>query len=184
MNYKNYVEELKASVNFFELLDFYGIKIDRGHRMPCIFHNGKDNNLGFKDHYFHCFVCGESGDIIKFVQAYFGIDFKEAVEKINRDFNVGLPIGERMSMRDKYRIIEAKEKRERDKLEREKQYQLLLGDLDLSIKKWEQMNEQFEKYKPAESVEALHPLFVEALQMREYWSYRIGVAESRLREWN
>ena len=65
-----------------QVLDHYGIERNRANRIRCVLHNGQDFNCGIKDHYIHCFVCGQSADVIKFVQVYFGLDFQSAISKL------------------------------------------------------------------------------------------------------
>lgn len=53
-------------------------------RMPCPFHNGKDNNFSIKGSYGWCFVCNEWCDSIKWLMKIEGLTFREAVEQLNR----------------------------------------------------------------------------------------------------
>ena len=61
-------------------------------RIPCPLHGGKGYNFSYNRKFYKCFVCGQSGDVIKLVQTHFNLSFADAIKKINRDFNVGLPI--------------------------------------------------------------------------------------------
>lgn len=90
----NYADEIKSRVTMTDILNTYGFHLVMG-RMPCPFHNGKDKNFSVmrNNRAYRCFVCGESGDQITFVERYFGLDFLNAVKKINDDFNLGLIIG-------------------------------------------------------------------------------------------
>lgn len=91
----NLAEEVKARVTMTDILNQYGFHLVMG-RMPCPFHNGTDRNLSIKNNRtYRCWVCGEHGDQITFVQRYFGLDFTNALAKINDDFRLGLPIGEK-----------------------------------------------------------------------------------------
>jgi DNA primase len=53
-------------------------------RGPCPFHGGKNPNFSVstKTGAYHCFKCGESGDIFSFVQKRLGMDFVEAVKYV------------------------------------------------------------------------------------------------------
>ena len=53
-----------------------------GKRIPCPFHNGKDNNFGVKNGRGHCFTCGENADSIKWLMEIDGMKFPEAVRKL------------------------------------------------------------------------------------------------------
>lgn len=108
---RDFAEEIKSRVTMTDLLNQYGFHLVMG-RMPCPFHNGQDRNLSVKRDQFRCFVCGEHGDIFSFVMRYFGLDFPNAMAKINQDFHLGLPIGENEPKRD--------EKTEREALERKR----------------------------------------------------------------
>lgn len=52
----------------------------------CPFHEEKHASFYIypKTNTFHCFACGESGDIIKLTQHLYGLDFKEAVEMLQK----------------------------------------------------------------------------------------------------
>lgn len=93
LNHPNYADEIKSRVTMTDILNAYGFHLVMG-RMPCPFHNGKDRNFSvMRNRAYRCFVCGESGDQITFVERYFGLDFLNAVKKINDDFGLGLMIG-------------------------------------------------------------------------------------------
>ena len=74
---------------------------------------------------YHCFGCGAHGSVIDFVMLYFGLSFKDALAKINEDFSIGLPIGERISLRQRremeHRQRERQEERNREQNELERQ---------------------------------------------------------------
>jgi hypothetical protein len=68
----------------------YGLAVKR-HRAPCPFHNGRDYNLSFRGNGFHCFVCGEKGDSIRFTQLLLRLDKPfSAVKRLNEDFSLRL----------------------------------------------------------------------------------------------
>ena len=92
----NYADEIKERVPLLDLLHFYGFHPVQD-RMPCPFHAGKDRNMLVSKNIYKCFVCGEHGDAISFVERNFGLDFQDAIAKINDDFRLGLPIGRELS---------------------------------------------------------------------------------------
>ena len=95
----DYAREIKASLTLPDIASHYGFTPNRQGRIPRPFHNGKDPNLGLKDRYYNCFVCGAKGDAIKFVQELFGLNFQDAISKLNDDFCLGFPIGQRIDRR-------------------------------------------------------------------------------------
>lgn len=83
-------EFILNNISMLDVLNKYGIKTKRT-MFSCPFH-GVDKTpsaKAYKNTYF-CFSCGQKGDLIQFVEDYFNISFKEAVEKINQDFNLNL----------------------------------------------------------------------------------------------
>jgi len=79
-----------TNLDMIDVLSKYNIST-RGKMFKCPFH-GKDKHPSAKyfDKTFYCFACGKQGDLIQFVQYYFNLDFKEAMQKINQDFSLGL----------------------------------------------------------------------------------------------
>ena len=83
----------------------------RSRRIPCPIHNGKDYNLAYNNHNFHCYVCNEGGDVISFVRGVCGLkDRKEAMTKINDDFHMNLPINQRISTEESIVLQERRRK--------------------------------------------------------------------------
>jgi DNA primase len=57
----------------------------------CPFHQEKTPSFNVRGEYFHCFGCGEGGDVFKFVMRHERLSFPEAVESLARRFGVPLP---------------------------------------------------------------------------------------------
>lgn len=91
----NYASEIKERVTMLEVCDRYGIAVSRAGFANCVFHAG-DRTASMRIYDgtggFHCFGCGESGDVISFVQKYFNLPFTAALTKLNDDFVLGLPL--------------------------------------------------------------------------------------------
>ena len=69
-----------------------GMRVRNG-RIQCPFHNGKDYNCAIYEHHFVCYVCGEKGSVVRFVSIILDISDSEAEERLNDDFKLDLPIG-------------------------------------------------------------------------------------------
>ena len=71
----------------------------------CPFHGEKTPSFSVHPHkqFFHCFGCGESGDIFSFMMKYHSMTFPEALKDLAKRFGVDLPEPE-LSERDKERI--------------------------------------------------------------------------------
>lgn len=109
-------EDIKACVDLREAMEHYGIHFNRSGYAVCPFHSEKTASLSIKNGRYKCFGCGASGDVISFVQAYFGLTFGQALIRLNNDFRLGLT-SEKPDI--KSRAV-AKERAEMRRLERAK----------------------------------------------------------------
>ena len=176
-------DEIKTRVSMPELLSHYGFSVNGKNRMPCHIHGGKNDNLGIKEKYCHCFKCGYNADVIKFVQDYFSLNFAEAVSKINNDFSLGLPIGEKMDRRTKTDIARQSFLKKRAEKEKEKEKQKLELEWEDSHGDFIRIDRQKRQHKPRSICEQLPAEFIEALKETQYAKYRLECALEDLREY-
>ena len=108
----NIAEELKSRISIEDVVARYWEEPNRAHRVRCFAHNGKDRNMLVKNGFVYCFVCAARFDIIGTVQHLFGLSFIQACEKLNSDFNCGLPIGKKLTAQE-YREIKLREQKRR-----------------------------------------------------------------------
>lgn len=96
-------ELIKADVTIEKALNAYlpGVKIGRHKRIPCPLHLGDGPNFSFGDTYYKCFVCGESGDVIKLTCALLKCEYLEAVNRLNEDFNLRLPLNTQQTFEER-----------------------------------------------------------------------------------
>ena len=71
-------DEIKQSTSMQEVLNMFGLKVNRKGFMCCPFHKEKTPSMKIYEKKYHCFGCGEDGDVFSFVMKYQGCDFKEA----------------------------------------------------------------------------------------------------------
>ena len=85
-------DEIKNRLTMDDIFAAYGFEPDRGGFIRCPFHSEKTPSLSAYDHgqKWKCFGCGEQGDVIFFVMKLFGLNFGQAVLRINEDFGLGL----------------------------------------------------------------------------------------------
>lgn len=62
-------------------------------RGPCPFHQGTKRNFSVvpAKKLYHCFVCGESGDVFKFLQKRLGMEWPEAVRLVGEKTGIDVP---------------------------------------------------------------------------------------------
>ena len=173
----NYANEIKSILTMPQVLDYYGIERNRANRIRCVLHNGQDFNCGIKDHYIHCFVCGQSADVIKFVQVYFDLDFQSAIIKLNDDFRLGLPIGKKIDRRTQLEMNKAAFERKRKIEAEKKRREQIENDYWTAFDEWKRLDDNKRNCAPKTTSEPFHPLFVEALKNIDGAEYRLECAE-------
>lgn len=87
----NIFKAVKDAISTREVASFYGIRVNRNGMCCCPFHNDKHPSMKIDNRY-HCFGCGEDGDVINFVGKLYGLSSYDAAVKIITDFNLGIPI--------------------------------------------------------------------------------------------
>ena len=81
-------KSVKSLVTAREAAEHYGLTVNRHGMAVCPFHD--DHNPSMKlDDRFHCFGCGEDGDVIDFTAKFFNLSLPEAAEKLVKDFGNG-----------------------------------------------------------------------------------------------
>ena len=86
---------VKDSVSALDVGRVIGLDVDRHGRCPCPFHAGRDRNLKLfpGNRGYNCFVCHSAGDVIKFIQGYYKIGFKDSLLWFDGTFHLGLDLG-------------------------------------------------------------------------------------------
>ena len=160
---ENVFEAVKQSVSTREAAEFYGIKVSRNGMACCPFHDDKNPSMKV-DQRFHCFGCGEDGDVIDFTAKLFNLSPKEAAEKLAQDF--GLIYDSQAPPRRRY--VRQKTEAQKFREDRQRCYRVL-SDYYYLLKKWETDR------SPRTPEEEPHPRFVEAIQKKTYVEYLLDL---------
>ena len=91
-DYTNIFRETRERVSAQDAARHYGLTFDRRGWALCPFHNDKHPSMSFHKGRFRCWVCNLSGDSIDLTARLLGLDAKGAVERLNVDFGLALPI--------------------------------------------------------------------------------------------
>ena len=160
---ENVFEAVKQSVSTREAAAFYGIEVKRNGMACCPFHDDKNPSMKV-DQRFHCFGCGEDGDVIDFTAKLFDLSPKEAAEKLAQDF--GLIYDSQAPPRRRY--VWQKNEAQKFREDRQRCYRVL-SDYYYLLKKWEADR------SPKTPEEEPHPRFVEAIQKKAYVEYLLDL---------
>lgn len=92
---ENYLQEIKDRLDIVEVVSSYipTKKSGANFKATCPFHNEKTASLMIspQKQIWHCFGCGEGGDIFGFVMRYENLEFREALRQLAQRAGVTLP---------------------------------------------------------------------------------------------
>jgi DNA primase len=77
-----------------------GLSIDASGYTRCPFHQEKTASLRVYPNRVYCYGCHFLGDSTAIVSKLFGLSALQAIEKLNADFRLGLPVGRPVTLRE------------------------------------------------------------------------------------
>ncbi|TDX44588.1 phage/plasmid primase, P4 family [Orenia marismortui] len=88
----DFVEELKQQIDIKEVIENETGQQFKNNKILCPFHNERTASFGINPNkqLFHCFGCGTGGDVIRFIELYKSVDFREAIAILANDFNIDI----------------------------------------------------------------------------------------------
>lgn len=84
--------EVRERVSAQDAARRYGVQFDRRGWAVCPFHRDKHPSMSFRNGRYHCWVCDIQGDSIDFTGRLLGLEPMAAVERLNADFALDLPL--------------------------------------------------------------------------------------------
>jgi len=88
----NTADIIRSSITMTDICNMYGYTPNHAGFIICPIHNEKTASLRVYSGQggWHCFGCNTGGSVIDFVMHIFGINFRQAIERIDSDFNLHL----------------------------------------------------------------------------------------------
>lgn len=80
------LEEIKETVSMRDVLERYGVSINRNGMCCCPIHGEKHASMKVYSDGYKCFACNSAGDIFKFVQEMEKCDFKHAFKLLGGSY--------------------------------------------------------------------------------------------------
>ena len=156
---------VKAAVTVRQAAEHYGLQVRRNGMTCCPFHNDRHPSLYVSDDHYHCFACGEHGDVIDLTAKLFDLRLYDAARKLASDFHLApdKPLPE--SIRQKWKQkTKAQQLRENEQLcfSVLNEYRRLLLD-------WKK------RYAPQAPEDALDKRFVEACHRLPWVEYQLDI---------
>jgi hypothetical protein len=87
---KSIFEKVKEVACIEEVVEHFGVRLDKHGKALCPFHQEKTPSFSIKkdENIFKCFGCGESGDVIDFVEKFKGVECIEAARLIAEMYGI------------------------------------------------------------------------------------------------
>jgi hypothetical protein len=131
-------ETIRERLTMREVAEHYGFTVNRSGCIRCPFHSG-DHQASLHIYPgkggFCCFGCGAKGSVIDFVMKLYDISFTAACERLSTDFSLNLPIGRKLTHRERERrkgaIMTAREQVSKHEAEQARINQKCTAALDL-----------------------------------------------------
>jgi DNA primase len=112
-------ETIKSALTMQQVALHYGFRPNSAGFIKCPFHNDKTASVklypGTRG--FHCFGCHIGGSVIDFVMKLLSLSFKDACERLNEDFRLGLDMDAPVDKRAvaQYKAAQDKKNRKHNK---------------------------------------------------------------------
>ena len=156
---------VKTSINTRETAEHYGIEVNRYGKALCPFHNDRHPSMVVYDDHYHCFACGEHGDVIDLVANLYGLPVLDAANKLAYDFGISQDKPPTKEMEEKLnRKSEAQRLRENEKL----CFSALLAYMKL-LQEWKRV------YAPRSPEDEPDDRFVQACHNFDYVEYLVDL---------
>ena len=164
----NLFEIVKYGVNCREAAERYGVAVNHYGMALCPFHNDRHPSLYVADDHYHCFACGEHGDVIDFVSKLFHLSLYDAAQKLAADFQLTPDKPPSAAALHANRIqTEAQQLRENERL-----CFSVLSDYAHVLRDWKV------QYAPQSPAEAPDERFVEACHKLDEVEYYLDILTS------
>lgn len=175
-----YTDQIKAAVTMSDVCAAYGIDLDRKGFCKCPFHAEKTGSMKIYPDGFKCFGCGEAGDQIDFVKKYFNLSFPDAQKKLNDDFRLGLPIGEKLSADKRREAERAARERQKQAQERKQTRERLKNAYKHALDWWVYLDTVRMENTPRRESGGFNAEYAWALKKLPIAEYRLSCAEIAL----
>lgn len=166
---------IKEAVSCRQFADFIGLSVNRSGFAVCPFHGERTASLKIypDGRGWCCFGCHKGGDVINFASLYYGLSFKETLQRLNDDFHLGI-ISESTETAQNSVLTAvqiAKRKAERKKQERLKY--AVSARYWAAFDKWIDNERKITDNAPKSFEEDFSPAFCAALNQRDILRERL-----------
>ena len=155
----------KTNISTIDAAERYGIEVNRHGKALCPFHNDRHPSLFVADDHYHCYACGEHGDVIDFTSKLYGLSLYDAAKKLAYDFGIAQDKPpDKIMQENQNRKSEAQRLRENEKL-----------CFSALMEYYKLLQEWMVLYAPRMPEDASHDRFVQACHQLDYVEYLVDL---------
>lgn len=156
---------VKTNISTIDAAERYGIEVNRHRKALCPFHNDRHTSLFVADDHYHCYACGEHGDVIDFTSKLYGLSLYDAAKKLAYDFGIAQDKPpDKIMQENQNRKSEAQRLRENEKL-----------CFSALMEYYKLLQEWMVLYAPRMPEDASHDRFVQACHQLDYVEYLVDL---------
>lgn len=170
-------EEIRRRLSMRMVAERYGFQVNRASCIQCPFHTGDRQaslHIYPESGGFHCFGCGAHGSVIDFTMRLFNCSFREAVERLDSDFYLGLGVARPIT----YRERKARQNAMMDIRKRDRQIAQANAECDELESRYEMADDLICSLQPDNPDDFTHA-FAWALRSIDAIKYNLLLAEGR-----
>ena len=168
-DYSVFTETIRESVSALQVGQDYGLNPGRDGRCACIFCGGdrKDTlKLYNGNRGFYCYRCHRYGDVIALYMGIAGVGFRQAVEDLNGEYGLNLPL-KNADQNAMQKAKEQAEKRKRERIAKEQRDRQLLSDACDASDAVQNCDDIISNLAPKDQDEPWRQRFILALRYRD-----------------
>ena len=175
---------IKQSITMYDVLNRCGLQLNRHNSMCCPLHKEKTPSFKvYKDgSRFHCFGCGEGGDVITFVMRYYSLSYGQAILRLASDFSIPIAGARQMTIQERIRAIEERRAKKQAAEERKREYDRLFDAYIGACDEFARLEGNLMMYKPKTATEPFNELYCEAVHKLPYQRYKCDMLQIALED--
>lgn len=177
------IQMVRDRVTMREMCQHLNLPINRSGFICCPFHAG-DENGSLKVYSdpargWHCFGCGEGGDVITFARKWYGTNFPETIERLAYEFNIPIPTRE-LTNAEKAEIEKKRREQERKRWVAQMEREQIESSYWKALDAYEANCRIIDEQDPAK-IGGMSDEFIRALTRRDELKYNLDRAEDNRR---
>lgn len=177
------IQMVRDRVTMREMCQHLNLPINRSGFICCPFH-AEDKNGSLKVYNdpargWHCFGCGEGGDVITFARKWYGTNFPETIERLACEFNIPIPTRE-LTNAEKAEIEKHRREQERKRWVAQMEREQIEASYWKALDAYEANCRIIDEQDPAK-IGGMSDEFIQALTRRDELKYNLDRAEDNRR---